>query len=154
MAFRVLDGLHGNCEHSKTHPVQIEALIMKVVHDPQSAVTIRHVEPGAITVGDEVINKDVVLMHDGILRDWQAKDIRNLALEDLADVLARKPEIILFGTGWQSQLPPRELVFALARQGIGLETMDTPAACRTFNILLGEDREVAAVLIIEQQRIE
>ena len=48
-----------------------------------------------------------------------------------------------------TMLPPRELVFALARKGIGFEAMDTPAACRTFNILIGEDRDVAAVLLIE-----
>ena len=64
-------------------------------------------------------------------------------------VIAQAPEIILFGTGWNTVLPPRDVVFDLARKGIGFETMDTPAACRTFNILVSEDRDVAAVLLID-----
>lgn len=122
---------------------------MKVAQDPVSAVTIRHVERGAITIGEEVIRENVVLLHDQILRGWDVKDRHALTIADLEDTLAHQPEIILFGTGWLNRLPPRELVFALARRGIGLETMDTPAACRTFNILVSEERKVAAVLIIE-----
>ncbi len=122
---------------------------MKVAQDPVSAFTIRHVEHGAITIGDEVITENVVLLRDQILRGWSAKNPHELAIADLEDALAHQPELIIFGTGWQHRLPPRELVFALARRGIGLETMDTPAACRTFNILVSEDRNVAAVLILE-----
>jgi uncharacterized protein len=56
------------------------------------------------------------------------------------------PELIILGTGPTNVFPPRELVFALARRGIGLECMDTAAAARTFNVLSGEGRSVAAVL--------
>jgi uncharacterized protein len=122
---------------------------MKVAQDPVFAVTVRHVERGAITIGDEVIKENVVLLRDKVLRGWNVKDLRAITIADLEDTLAHQPEIILFGTGWRNCLPPRELVFALARRGIGLETMDTPAACRTFNILVSEERNVAAVLIVE-----
>ena len=122
---------------------------MKVAQDPLSSVTVRHVERGAITIGDEVIKENFVLLRDQILRDWRVRDLRAITIADLKDVLVHQPEIILFGTGWQNYLPPRELVFALARLGIGLETMDTPAACRTFNILVSEERNVAAVLVVE-----
>ena len=122
---------------------------MKVAQDPVSAVTVRHVEHGAITIGEEVITENVVLLRDQVLRGWNAKDLRAITIADLEDALAHQPDIILFGTGRRNCLPPRELVFALARRGIGLETMDTPAACRTFNILVSEERNVAAVLIVE-----
>jgi len=122
---------------------------MRVAQDPISKVTVRHVEQGAITIGDEVINDNVILLRDQILRGWSIENMQSITLADLEDTLAHNPEIILFGTGWENRLPPRELVFALARRGIGLETMDTPAACRTFNILVSEERNVAAVLIIE-----
>ena len=122
---------------------------MRVAQDPPSNVTVRHVEQGAITIGDEVIKKNVVLLRDQILRGWSTANLRSITLADLEDTLAHNPEVILLGTGWKNHLPPRELVFALARRGIGLETMDTPAACRTFNILVSEERNVAAVLIIE-----
>ena len=122
---------------------------MKVAQDPVSAVTVRHVEHGAITIGDEVIRENVVLLRDQVLRGWKVKDPSTVTIVDLEDALAHQPEIILFGTGWLNCLPPRELVFALARRGIGLEAMDTPAACRTFNILVSEERNVAALLIVE-----
>ena len=63
-------------------------------------------------------------------------------------LLERKPDVIIVGTGWTQVLPPRELVFALAKAGVGLEVMDTPAACRTFNILVAEDRRPGALLYL------
>ncbi len=122
---------------------------MRVAQDPVSAVTVRHVEQGAITIGEEVIKENVVLLRGHILRGWIAADLQAITIADLEETLTHQPEVILLGTGWLNRLPPRELVFALARRGIGLETMDTPAACRTFNILLAEGRNVAAVLIVK-----
>lgn len=122
---------------------------MRVAQDPVSAVTVRHVEQGAITIGEEVITENVVLLREHILRGWNAADPQAITIADLEETLTHQPEVILLGTGWLNRLPPRELVFALARRGIGLETMDTPAACRTFNILLAEGRNVAAVLIVK-----
>jgi uncharacterized protein len=121
---------------------------MKFVREPGSAVTVRHVEPGKIKIGNEELIDNVVLFRDEIRRDWQPADIDNPTSQDLAELIREKPEVIIFGTGWQARLPPRELVFALARRGIGFEMMDTPAACRTFNVLVSEDRDVAAVLIL------
>lgn len=121
---------------------------MKFVREPGSAVTVRHVEQGKIKIGNEELTDNVVLFRDEIHRGWQPADINNPTSQDLSDLIAEKPEVIIFGTGWQTQLPPRELIFALARQGIGFEMMDTPAACRTFNVLVSEDRDAAAVLII------
>ncbi len=122
---------------------------MRVAQDPVSAVTIRHVERGAITIGEEVIKENVVLLREHILRGWTAADPQAITIADLEETLTHRPDVILLGTGWSNRLPPRELVFALARRGIGLETMDTPAACRTFNILLADGRNVAAVLIVK-----
>jgi uncharacterized protein len=122
---------------------------MKFVREAQSSVTVRHVEQGMIKIGNEEITENVVLFRNSIRRGWQAGDIANLGEDDLAEIIAEQPELILFGSGWKSCLPPRELVFALARHGIGCEWMDTPAACRTFNVLISEDRDVAAVLVID-----
>ncbi|MGY8795304.1 MAG: Mth938-like domain-containing protein, partial [Woeseiales bacterium] len=83
-----------------------------------------------------------------IERGWMVDDVSKLVESDFATLIEKSPEIVIFGTGWTPKLPPRDLVFALARRGIGFETMDTPAACRTFNVLISEDRDVAAVLLI------
>ena len=123
---------------------------MNFTRDQISAVTVRKIEPGAITIGDESISENVVLFRDEIARGISIAQTDQLCEQDLEDLLGKQPEIIIFGTGWQAQRPPRELVFAMARRGIGFETMDTPAACRTFNILVSEGRDVAAVLIIAE----
>lgn len=121
---------------------------MKFIRDPQSVVTVRHVEKGLIRVGGENITEDVVLFRNTIQRGWSTPDLHKLSEADFEDLILQSPEIIIFGSGWTTMLPPRELVFSMARRGIGFEIMDTPAACRTFNILVAEDRDVAAVLVL------
>jgi len=118
--------------------------------DQISAITVRQVEPGAIKIGDETISENVVLFRNAIQHGISIDNVAALQEQDLDDLLSQQPEIVIFGTGWKSQRPPRELVFAMARRGIGFETMDTPAACRTFNILISEGRDVAAILIIAE----
>lgn len=122
---------------------------MKFSRESPSAVTIRHVERGRIRIGDEVITENIVLFRESVRRGFTPAEEGRLSECDIETLIAEKPEIIIFGTGWNAALPPRELVFALARKGIGFETMDTPAACRTFNILIGEDRDVAAILLLD-----
>lgn len=121
---------------------------MSLTRDQSSAVTVRQVDPGAIRIGDETISENVVLFRDEIQRGITIDDIEAMQEQDLDDLLSKQPEIVIIGTGWNTQRPPRDLVFAMARRGIGFETMDTPAACRTFNVLVGEGRDAAAVLII------
>ena len=120
---------------------------MKFTRESHSAVTVRRVEKGAIRIGDDTITEDVLLFREEATT-WSAADPDNVTEEDLQALIDAGPEIIIFGTGWEPRMPPRELVFALARKGIGFECMDTPAACRTFNILVSEDRDVAAALLI------
>jgi uncharacterized protein len=122
---------------------------MKFTRETRSAVTVRHVERGAITVGDTTVTETVVLFRDAIDTGWPSTDPATASEADFAELIDAAPEIILFGTGWSPAIPPRELIFAMARKGIGFEFMDTPAACRTFNILVGEDRDVAAVLLLD-----
>lgn len=76
-----------------------------------------------------------------------------LTLEALAPLLAAEPatEIMIIGTGKRHEMIAPELRRALKARGIGFDTMDTGAACRTFNILLGEGRHVAAALLLPQR---
>lgn len=124
---------------------------MLIARDENSPVTVRHVEPGEIRIGRETITENVVLTVDREIRDWPAPDVANLEERDLEELIESEPEMIVLGTGWLAVFPPRELVFALARRGIGLETMTTPAACRTFNILVNEGRRAAAALIVKER---
>ncbi len=121
---------------------------MKFTQSTHSTLTVRQISKGAIRIGDEKITENVILFRDEIKRDHgliRAVDLNEGMIEDL---VAKQPEIIIFGCGFKPIIPPKNLIFALARKGIGFECMDTPAACRTFNILISEDRDAAANLIL------
>ena len=90
----------------------------------------------------------MALSAEGILEGWQHKPVESLTGDDFALLLETAPEVVILGTGSTHIIPPRELTFAFARLGVGLEVMDTRAAARTFNVLASEGRQVAAVLII------
>lgn len=122
---------------------------MKFSRDDTTELSIRSVEDGAITIGDETLTAHVALTAERIIREWPATGVSELTIGALERVLAEDPEMIVLGTGREQRFPPKDLTFALARRGIGLETMDTRAACRTFNILVAEGRRPAAVLMIE-----
>ncbi len=123
---------------------------LKLTRDQISEISIRRVESGAIMVGDQLLKKNFALTTDEVIGDWNASVIEDMTEDDFEALIASKPELILLGTGPKPVFPPRELVFSLARKGIGLEAMDTAAACRTFNILISEGRRVAAVFIVEE----
>lgn len=121
---------------------------MNFTRDQTSPVTVHKVEPGSITVGETVVSGNVIIFRDEIQPQDTLGDVSALAEGDLQSLLDRQPEVVILGTGWSAARPPHELVFAMARRGVGFEAMDTPAACRTFNILISEGRDAAAVLIV------
>jgi uncharacterized protein len=127
---------------------------MQFTRDQNSAITVRQVEPGQLRIGNELVRNNVLLTADREIRKWTIGDIDKLAESDLDEILTAAPEMIVVGSGWKAVFPPRDVVFALARRSVGFEIMDTPAACRTFNILINEGRRAAAALIVEAGRPE
>ena len=111
-----------------------------------SGVMIRKVENGEILIGNERYSGSLALTSEQVLDDWSGVAFEALTEGDLDGLLATEPELLLLGTGSESLFAPRELTFALARRSIGLEAMSTPAAARTFNVLAGEGRRIAALL--------
>jgi uncharacterized protein len=85
---------------------------------------------------------------DAVLDDWRPPAVEELTIADFKALLALKPEVVLLGTGVSQRLPPPRLYAEFAARGIGLEVMDNRAACRTYNVLLGEFRDVAVALIL------
>ena len=81
------------------------------------------------------------------LEPWPVAGFAALAEEDFALLAALKPEVVLLGTGSRLRFPHPRLTAPLARARIGLEVMDLQAACRTYNILMAEERHVAAALL-------
>lgn len=89
----------------------------------------------------------LVVLPDEVIADWTGT-WSALAAQDFDQVLMRAPEIVLLGTGQRQRFPAPALYKALIAARIGMEIMDTPAACRTYNILAGEGRRVAAALLL------
>ena len=97
---------------------------------------------------DGLLRGPVFTDADGVVGNWNDKPVPDLLPEDFVALLAAGPAMIILGTGRSNVFAPRSLVFAFARQNVGLEVMDTKAAARTFNVLASEGRKVAAVLYL------
>lgn len=126
---------------------------LKFTRESPGALTIRSVSKDAIQINDQTWSETIALTTDGVIAEWNAKPVAELREEDFASLLDNPPEkaleLVILGTGEKSRFPSRELMFAFARRGIGLEYMNTAAAARTFNVLAIEGRRVAAVLYLD-----
>ena len=121
---------------------------MKIHPDTISVQSIKAYGPGWVQVADQKINHSVIIGSRGERFDWHCErfeDLTNAHFEQLAQL---KTELIIFGSGDRLRFVNPELTQFLINQQIGLETMDTPAACRTYNILAGEGRCVAVALLM------
>jgi len=121
---------------------------LKFTRELAGTISIRKVSAGTVHVNNEAFAHSIVLTPEEVLGKWHDKPVAELTATDFADVLDKGPEIVLLGTGSRNIFPPRELTFAFARLGVGLETMDSAAAARTFNVLAHEGRRVATVLYL------
>lgn len=109
---------------------------------------IRRYSPNEIVVNEHAHHTSLIVTPDNIINDWPPRHIRDLTEDHVAAIAALSPELVILGSGPELRFPTPLLVQSLTLQGIGLEVMDTAAACRTFNILVGEGRIVAAALIL------
>ena len=101
-----------------------------------------------VAVDGVAYRRSLIVMPDRIVEDWPAPAADALNREDFSPLLNLHLDILLLGTGAKLRFPSPRLTAELAQMGIGLEAMDTFAACRTYNILAGEGRKVAAALLL------
>ncbi|MEJ0040626.1 MAG: Mth938-like domain-containing protein [Gammaproteobacteria bacterium] len=121
---------------------------MKLTLDANPHVTlVRSYSNGELRVGEQVFHRSCILTPDAVLPDWRPTQVEELDERDLEAVFAAKPELVLLGTGDRQRFPSVRIRGAFIRAGIGLETMDLGAACRTFNVLVQEERRVCAALL-------
>lgn len=121
---------------------------LKFTRESSAKLVIRSVSADAIRINGETYTDALALTAEDLLGTWPATPVAALSPADFEVVLAAAPEVVLLGTGSACLFPPRDLTFAFARKGVGLEVMDTAAAARTFNVLAHEGRRVAAVLYL------
>ena len=123
---------------------------MKLQSDPHSgANTITGYGPGYVEINQTPYSHAVLLSSDCAISEWPVQSFEGLAATHFAQMVDLKPELILIGTGSRQRFPSPELLKPLISAKIGFEIMDSQAACRTYNILVGEGRQVVLALIVE-----
>jgi uncharacterized protein len=111
-----------------------------------NAITAR--VPGEVRIAGRPYRSSLVVSASRVIEDWPVRDAALLAEEALEAILRLTPEIILLGTGETQVFPAPRIYAAFAARGVGFEVMDNGAACRTYNVLLAEGRNVALALIL------
>ena len=97
---------------------------------------------------DKSIKSNIIISKDRLIENYPVNDYRNLAPQHLDQIISWQPEIILLGTGKQPSFPDLDLITYVTSKNIGLEIMDTGAACRSYNLLINEGRNVVACLFL------
>jgi len=120
---------------------------MRFSQDSAATHTILAYGDGEIIISDKCIRHSVIVTPDTI-QDWAPRSLEELEPSHFAAFAAWQPEIVLVGTGRQLRFPPAHYSVELLARGIGVEVMANAAACRTFNILLSEDRKVLLALLL------
>ncbi|MBX3618145.1 Mth938-like domain-containing protein [Nitrosomonas sp.] len=92
--------------------------------------------------------KNLIVLPDHLIEDWPVVSIAELEFHHFDPLVTFMPEIILLGTGSKHIFPKQSLLSQVTKLGIGIEIMDSYAACRTFNILAEEGRQIAAALLV------
>lgn len=110
---------------------------------------IKSYEAGKITVNDEIYTRSLIITTTVLIDDWKPQRFSDLLLSDFDQVLSFKPEIIVLGTGEKMLFPAEDIMNSITGEKIGLEVMSTPAACRTFNVLMSEGRNAIAALLLQ-----
>ncbi len=102
-----------------------------------------------ITIGNDTYRSSLIISPRELIDDWHPRTLTDLSQEDFELMLRMNPEVVLLGTGGRIIFPSGSITLPLIQRSVGLEVMDTAAACRTYNILANEGRNVVACLIIE-----
>jgi uncharacterized protein len=122
---------------------------MKFTLETSSRVNlVRAYSSAELRIGEQLIRGSCIVTADELITDWAPATFAELTLPDLERVLALRPEIVLLGTGPQQRFPSAAIRATFTERRVGLEAMDLGAACRTFNILVQEERRVAAALFL------
>lgn len=107
--------------------------------------------PDGLTINGQMHQTSVVVPWKGQVSTWNCSRVEDVRAEHFERVAELAPEVVLFGSGSRLRFAKPEALRPLIERGIGVETMDTAAACRTYNILVSEGRSVVAALVVEPQ---
>jgi uncharacterized protein len=117
-------------------------------HEPSGTNVIRRYGADFIAIGDEEIRASCIVGAANLIRDWPPRHVGELADGHLAVLFDLQPEVVVLSTGARQAFPRAALRAEFATRRIGLEVMEIGAACRTYNVLVGEARQVLAAVLL------
>ncbi len=117
-------------------------------HRNEHQFFLRRADAKSVTVVDRALTKSFVIATDAIVEDFPYSQPGQLDETAIEPIVRLNPDVVLLGTGDSIIFPPQRFVASLLKRGIGTETMDSAAAARTFNVLVGEGRKAVAVFLI------
>lgn len=109
---------------------------------------IRGYSDSEIRIGGHTVRGSCIVSAETLITAWEPASFAALTTAHLEAILALTPEVVILGTGPRQQFPAAEIRALLASRGVGLEAMALGPACRTFNVLVQEERRVAAGLFL------
>ncbi len=118
------------------------------ITDLSDGFAVQSYAEGLVVVNRTKHTRSLIVMPDRVITEWRPGCFDDLADEDFQPLMDLEPEIIVLGTGGKQRFPSPALYASIMVKGIGLEIMDTAAACRTYNILMSEGRPIAAALMM------
>ena len=124
-------------------------MAMKFQREASNEFAISGYTAQTVSVGGVEYRHSLRVSHQAAAAPWPVKLFSEITAETVADVTQTLVEIVIIGTGSKLRFPPADALRPLRDARVGFEVMDTSAACRTYNVLLGEGRQVAALLLIE-----
>ena len=120
---------------------------MKLHPDVSNAYAIQSYGPEGVVVNGQLQTMPLILCAVKGPKTWSANSYEDLTQANFDELLAFQPELVIFGSGNRIKFPAPRLLQGLIHKGIGVDTMDNGAACRTFNVLAGEGRRVLMALL-------
>jgi uncharacterized protein len=108
---------------------------------------IRLISATGITIGAGTYSQSLILTADQLFTDWPPQRFEDLRPSHLDALFRLQPELVLLGTGSRQQFPTAAFMMEFYQRGIGIEVMATAPACRTYNVLVAESRQVLAALL-------
>jgi uncharacterized protein len=111
--------------------------------------TVTSYDDGGVEINAERFEFSLIVMPETAPRPWNAPNFEALTAEHFEQIEADKPDVVILGTGERQRFVHPRLIASLSARHIGVESMDSKAACRTYNVLMGEGRKVTLALIID-----
>ena len=122
---------------------------MKFAQDSQEdGYVLTAYDDNSVSINGKSFTQSLVVASTRLNENWNIADIKLLTSSHIEEILSFRPELVIIGTGNRLVFPEIEIYSGIIKHGIGVDFMDTGAACRTYNILMSEGRDVVAGLIL------